>query len=175
MAFDVASYNLQGQVFCAANVSAKSVIAVTTAMTGLVLYNPIGSNKKFVIVDAGFVWTTVPGAAHNIGLALAKPNITVPTSLTAVGSGIMAADGSGNSAESLAQCWDAATLPVAPVAVRWFAGATYGSAVGESPYYINDKVNGALVLVPGAALAFTVVTTTAVGMCSVTWAEVPAS
>ena len=175
MTFSVADYNLAGQVYCAANVSAKSVIAVTTAMTGCVLYNPIGSGKKFVILDAGFVWTTVPGALHNLGLAVAKPNVTVPSSLTAIGSGIQKADGSGTSAESVAFAWDAATLPVAPVAVRWFGGAAWVTGASVGPYFMVDRVNGAIVLVPGAALAFTVVTTTAIGMASISWAEVPAT
>src|SRR3990167_8969215 len=125
--FDIASYNRQGKVFTAANVSAKSVIAVTTAMTGVILHNPAGSNKKLIIVDAGWVWTTAPAAVHNLGLALAGPNATAPSSLTAIGSGVLAADGSGNAGSSVGRAYDAATLPVAPVIVRWMGGAAYGS------------------------------------------------
>jgi len=176
MSFSVADYNLAGQVYVAANVSAKSVIAVTTAMTGCILFNPIGSGKKFVIIDAGFAWTTQPGAIQNMGLALAKPNITAPATLTAIGSGIQKADGSGTAAESVAFAWDAATLPVAPVAVRWFAGSLWVTAgANMDAYNVVDHINGALCLVPGAALAFTVVTTTMVGLCSISWAEVPAT
>jgi hypothetical protein len=171
---DIASYNRQGKVFVAANVSAKSVIAVTTGMTGVILYNPVGSNKKLIIADASFVWTTAPAAVHNIGLALAAPNPTVPSSLTAIGSGVLAADGSGNAGSAVARAYDAATLPVAPVIVRWMGGAVYGSGVGESPYSIMDHVDGSIILVPGAVMTFAAVTTTAVGMGSVTWIEVPA-
>ena len=171
---DIASYNRQGKVFTAANTSAKSVIAVTTSMTGVILYNPAGSNKKFIIVDAGWVWTTVPGAVHNIGMALAAPNVTVPTTLTAIGSGVLAADGSGNAGTSVARAYDAAALPVAPVIQRWSFGAAWGSSVAVSPFKATDQIDGALILVPGAVLAFAAVTTTAVGMGSVTWIEVPA-
>lgn len=171
---DVAGYNRKGQVFCAANTAAKSVIAVTTAMTGVILYNPAGSGKKLVIVDAGWAWTTAPIAVHNLGMALAAPHVTVPTTLTAIGSGVLAADGSGNAGSSVAKAYDAATLPVAPVIVRWSFGAAYGSGVGESPHMLQDKIDGAIVLVPGAVLTFAAVTTTAVGLGSVTWIEVPA-
>lgn len=171
---DIASFNRKGQVFVAANVAAKSVIAVTTAMTGVILYNPVGSNKKLVIVDAGFVWTTAPAAVHNIGFALAAPNATAPASLTAIGSGVLMADGTGNSGAAVGRAYDAATLPVAPVIVRWLGGAVYGSGVGESPYAIKDQIDGALILVPGAVLTFAAVTTTAVGMGNITWVEVPA-
>ena len=171
---DLASYNRQGKLFVAANVAAKSVIAVTTAMTGVILHNPAGSNKKILIVDAGWVWTTVPGAVHNIGLALAAPNATAPASLTAIGSWVLAADGSGASTAAVGRAYDAATLAVAPVIVRWLGGAAWGTTVGVSPFAIHDYIDGALALVPGATLTFAAVTTTAVGMGSVSWVEVPA-
>ena len=75
---DVASLNRQGKVFVGANVSAKSVIAVTTAMTGLILFNPPGSGVKVVIIDTGFVYTTAPAALHNIGVAVAVPQTVAP-------------------------------------------------------------------------------------------------
>jgi hypothetical protein len=171
---DIAGYNRLGQVFCAANVAAKSVIAVTTAMTGLILYNPRNSGKVAILIDAGFVWTTAPAAVHNIGIALAAPNATAPSSLTAAGSGVLLANGTGNAGNATLLAYDAATLPVAPVAVRWFGGGVYGSGVGESPYSMIDRIEGAICLVPGAVACLTVVTTTAVGMGSFTWAEVPA-
>lgn len=170
---DLDLYNRQGKLFTAANVAAKSVIAVTAAMTGVILYNPRGSGVKAVIAHAGWVWTTAPAAVHNIGLALAAPHPTVPASLTAIGSGVLAADGSGNAGRAKCLAYDAATLPVAPVIQRWSFGATYGSGVGESPAALIDYVDGALLLVPGAVLCFAAVTTTAVGMGSLVWAEVP--
>ncbi len=171
---DIASYNRKGQVFAAANVSAKSVIAVTTSMTGVILYNPIGSGKKLVLVDAGFVWTTAPAAVHNIGIALAAPNAAAPGTLTAIGSGVLLADGTGNAGTAVGRAYDAAALAVAPVIVRWMGGGVYGSGVGESPYMIKDQIDGAIILVPGAVMTFAAVTTTLVGMGHVTWIEVPA-
>ncbi len=170
---DLAPYNRTGQVYCAANVSAKSVIAVTTAMTGVILYNPIGSGKNLLLARVGFVWTTVPGAVHNLGIALMGSSTTAPSSLTAIGSGVVQANGSGNRGLSVAQAYDAATLPAAPVAIRWFGGGAYASAAGESPYMMSENIDGGLMLVPGSAACLTVVTTTAIGMGSITWVEVP--
>ena len=87
---------------------------------------------------------------------------------------MLAADGSGNAGAAVGRVYDAAALPVAPVIVRWSFGATYGSGVGESPAMLMDHIDGALILVPGAVLTFAAVTTTAVGMGSVSWIEVPA-
>src|SRR6266446_1226661 len=103
---NVADLNRQGKVFTAANVAVKNVIAVAAGMTGLILYNPNGSGKKVVLVDAGFVWTTVPGAVHNLGIGVMTQNNAVPTALTAAGSAAQAADGSGN--VGVAVAWDAA-------------------------------------------------------------------
>lgn len=170
---DLISYNRLGQVFTAANVSAKSVIATTTAMTGLILYNPPGSNKICLITDAAFVWTTAPAAVHNLGIATAAPNLVAPASVTAAGSPVVVSNGSGNSGNSVTLAYDAATLPVAPVARRWSFGAVYGSGVGESPYVATDHVDGAIALIPGAVACLVVVTTTSVGMGSFTWVELP--
>ena len=168
---DLASYNRQGKLFVAANVSAKSVIAVTTAMTGLILHNPTGSGKKLLIVDAAFVWTTAPSAVEQVGIALAAPNATAPATLTVIGSGVLNADGSGAATSAVGRAYDAATLPVAPVAVRWFGGAAGAAALG--PTAPHDYIDGAIALVPGATLTFATVTDTAVGMGSISWVEVP--
>lgn len=170
---DLASYNRLGQVFCAANVSAKSVIAVTTAMTGVILANPVGSGRNFLISKVGFVWTTAPAAVHNLAIALAAPTTTAPATTTAIGSGVLSAAGLGNRGASLAQAYDAATLPVAPVIVDFIGGAVYGSGVGESPYSIRADIDGGIMVPPGGVLTLAAVTTTLVGMGSISWVEVP--
>lgn len=168
---NVSDLNRQGKVFVGANVSAKSVIAVTTAMTGLILWNPPSSNRKLVLIDAGFVWTTVPGAVHNLGIAVAAATTVLPTSLTVSGRSAVAADGSGNVGQGVT--YDAATLTAAPVAQRWFGGAAWASGANVGPYQAIDRIDGSIILVPGATAALTVVTTTAVGMGHFTWAELP--
>lgn len=170
---DFAALNREGKMFSAANVSSKNFIAVTTAMTGLLLYNPLGSGKNLLIADIGFVWVTAPAAVHNLGVGFYFTGAAVPTSLTAIGSGVLAADGSGGRGDSVASAYDAATLAAAPVVQRWIGGAVYGSGVGESPYSILDKVDGALMVKPGSVLALAAVTTTLAGMAHITWAELP--
>lgn len=171
---DRLAYNRAGKLFTAANTANKSVIAVTTAMTGVILYNPTGSGKKLAIVDVGWAWTTAPGAVHNIGLAIAAPNVTVPTSLTPIGSGVLCGDGSGARGHSVAQAYDAATLAAAPVIQRISFGAAYASAAGTSPHVLIDYVDGALMVAEGGALTFAAVTTTAIGLGSISWIEVDA-
>lgn len=168
---DRLAYNRNGQLFTAANVSAKSVIAVTAAMTGVILYNPPGSTKILFVVDAAWAWTTAPAAVHNLGLAVMAPSIVVPTSVTAIGSGVLSGLGTGNAGASVARAYDAATLAAAPVMHRINFGAAYGSGVGESPHALIDYVDGALAVQPGGAVCFAAVTTTAVGLGSISWIE----
>lgn len=171
---DLISYSRLGQVYSAANVSAKSVIAVTTAMTGVIIYNPLGSTKNLLLIDAGFAWTTAPAAVHNLGIAIG-PSAATPTSLTAIGSGVKCLNGQGNASTSITGAYDAATFAAAPVACRWIGGAVYGSGVGESPYRLLDNTDGAIMLTPGSFACLTVVTTTAVGVGHMTWVELPTS
>ncbi len=162
---NTADMNRQGKVFVGANVSVKSVIAVTAAMTGLILWNPPSSTKKLVLIDAGFSWTTAPGAVHNLGIGVLNSTTVLPTSVTVSGRSAIAADGSGNVGQGIT--YDAATLAAAPVAVRWFGGA----ATGVSAYQLQDRPEGAIVLVPGATACLIGLTTTLLGVGSFTWAE----
>ena len=165
---DVMSYNRQGKVFTVSNVAAVSVLAVSTTMTGLVLINPFGSGKKLILVDAGFVWTTAGAAAHQIGVALGW-STTAVTNTTAIT--VLRADGGGTGTNSVAAGSSSATLPTAAVAQMWIGGSL-GTAV--SPYMVRERIDGSLILIPGAYAHLTTVTTTAVGMGSFTWVEVPA-
>jgi len=167
---DFAELNLQGKLFVAGNVAAKNFIAVATTQTGLVLYNPTNSRKKLVLLDAGFSWTTVPGAVHNLGIGLVQASGIPPNTGTVAGAPARRADGSGETGWGIA--YDTVVLPTAPVVARWFGGASWGSSVAVSPYTLIDKINGKLVVVPGAAAAIVGLTTTAVGVGSFTWAEI---
>ena len=168
---NVADYNRMGQVFCAANVAAKNHIAAATTQTGLSIFNPYGSGVKLIIVDWGFVWTSVPAAVHNVGLGMVKGETALPTSITQVV--IKPADGSAVGSRSRAIAADTLVYATAPVAIRWSRGAAYGTSVAVSPYEAQDKVDGALVCIPGSGVCTIAITTTAAGMASFTWIEVP--
>lgn len=169
--FDRLAYVRAGQMYQAANVAAKSVVAVAAAMTGVILYNPVSSSKTLYIVDIGWAWTTAPAAVNNIGWAQMAPNPTVLTGLTAIGSGVLSAGGFGNAGSAVGIAYDAATLPVAPVIRQMLFGAAWGSAVGVSPHMLYSQIDGAFALPPGSVGCLAAVTTTAVGLGSLSWVE----
>ncbi len=168
---NVSDLNRQGKVFTAANVSAKNVSVTGTSMTGVIVYNPVGSGRKLVLIDAGFTWTTAAVAVHQLGVGVMNSSPTALSSLTATGSPAQAADGTGMTGAGIA--YDAATVPVAPTARRWFGGATYASAAGNSPYQLIDRVDGSIIAVPGALFCLLALTTAANGAGHMTWAEYP--
>lgn len=73
---DTIGYAKAGRIFTASNVSAKIITVVGTAMTGLVLYNPVGSNKMVHLMSAGFTLTTALGSISSIGIAISPATIT---------------------------------------------------------------------------------------------------
>jgi hypothetical protein len=168
---NVSDLNRQGKVFTAANAAAVSVIAVAATQTGLVLYNPVGSGVKAILIEAAFSWTTAPAAVHNLGIGVLNANGgAIPTTATAATTG--SADGSGNVGK--VQAWNTAVFNAAPTARRWFGGAAYASGVSVNPGMMVDRIDGSIILVPGAMACLIGLTTTAVGVGSFVWAEVPA-
>lgn len=171
---DLISYNRLGQVFTAANVSAKTVSVAGTGMTGLILYNPPGSNKIVILTDAGFAWTTPPAAVHKLAVATAAPNLTAPASVTAAGSPAVVSNSSGNAGNSVTLAYDAATLAVAPVVRRWILGAAWiTGGSGEFPFNAIDHVDGAVAAIPGGVICLAAETTAMIGVASFTWVELP--
>lgn len=169
---DTIAYARSGRMFTASNVSAKVVTVVGTVMTGLVLYNPNGSNKYLSFMTAGFSMTTALGSIMSLGIAISPSQSVVPSSTTAGGAVIKSATGSP--AGSVASVWDAATLGVACVTCRWFAGQDWiTGGTGQFPYTFIDKIDGELGLMPGAAAAFSMIGGTGpTGMGSISYVEV---
>ena len=168
---DIASYNRQGKVYTLANTAAVATTAVGTTVTGLILTNPYGSGKKFIMVDWGWASSVVGTGVGNLGLANMSVSLTAVTQTTPIT--VRAADGSG-AATSVALGASSVTLPVASVAVKWLGGNIWVTGgTGDHPYMLQGSLEGSLVLVPGSALHFAHVTTVLTGLGSFTWVEVP--
>ncbi len=177
---NVDELNRQGKIFAGGNVAAATVSAVGTAMTGLILYNPMGSGKDLVLLEAGFAWTTVPAAVHNVGIGIVPAfNSLAPSSTgVSVTSSARAADGSNVTA--IGKLFDAATYAAPlPVAARWSFNALRQAADGTLttvfPGMLSDRIDGSIILAPGASAMLIAVTTPSVGLGSFVWAEYPAN
>ena len=168
---DTIAFARAGQIFVASNVSAKIVTVVGTAMTGLILTNPVGSSKYLAFLSAQFSTTVTLVAEVSVALAVTAVQPTIPATMT-VGSAVIA-NANGGSGSGVADAADVATLGVAPVARRWFAGGTFGSDVSFTPFQWNDKIDGELGLLPGSSAAFAMIGGTGpTGMGSITYVEI---
>lgn len=169
---DTIAYSRAGQMYTASNVSAKIVTVVGTVMTGLIVYNPIGSSKYLSFMTAGFSMTTALGSIASLGIAIAPSQPVIPSSNT-VGSAVIRS-ANGGPVNSVALAWDASTLGVACVTQRWFAGHDWiTGGTGQFPYQYVDKIDGELGLMPGAAAAFSMIGGTGpTGMGSISYIEV---
>lgn len=170
---DIASYNRLGQAFTAANTAAVALTAVSTTTTGLIVFNPLGSGKKLVMYDWGYASSVVGTGVGNLGIALMPSNVTAVTNTTPIT--VQSAAGAGAGTQSVARASSAVTLPVAAVPVKWVGGNIWVTGgTGDHPYQWGGVLDGALVVVPGSAIHFTIVTTVMTGLGSFTWAEVDA-
>lgn len=152
-------------------VSQQAAAALGTALTAtavtLTLYNPAGSGKNLVLLQATLaipVATTAGFVAYAVNdtPAQAVPATTTATTIR------NAQLGSGNA--SVARAYTAATLPAAPVAVRVLAGII--STTPGGVHTIVDNVDGGIILTSNTAVTIQGVTTNATGVISLLWEEV---
>jgi hypothetical protein len=146
---------LQGNVFVAANQALATLqTGLTTAQTGLGLFNPANSGKRLVIWNASCLLTlaqpTTPSvyglcAATNVGQAAP----TGQTAATVVNARL------GANAAPAAKALVAGTLAAAPVAVAVLGLAATGAVTVQIAIPpMAREVAGALIVEPGAYLGF---------------------
>ncbi len=150
---DTIAYGKAGQMYVASNVSAKIITVVGTAMTGLILYNPIGSGKYVSLLSAGFTPSADLASICSISVAISPAQPVVPSSNT-VGSAVIKS-ATGGPVGSSCLAWDVSTLGVACVSARWIGGREWVTGGTHEQFYLgSDKIDGELGLMPGAAACF---------------------
>lgn len=159
-----------GKMYHACTTGAKTLSTVSTTCTGLALSNPYGSGKNLVVKEARFQPSTAPAGAAVVGLAVSPAVIETAVTHTTpevihnaiqVGSNLKVGVGKADSA---------ATLPNTPVWLRPLGSVVAASSITPASYV--DYTYGDIILPPGTHLSFSYLTTAAVGIASITWAEI---
>jgi|TARA_Y100000310_G_scaffold202996_1_gene203245 hypothetical protein len=159
---------LLGNVYHAHNTTAGEVTVIHATYTGLVISNPVGSNKILVMKNAQFANSTLAAIAE-VGLVVS------PTMLVAVQTGTAAvihnAKLSGsNSNPGRGQALSVATLLTTPV---WYKTMGSVELTGSVESGMNEaNLNGDTLVTPGQYIAIATLTTARTGLCSFTWAEI---
>lgn len=145
-------------------------VALTATAVTLTLYNPNGSGKNLVLLEAA---ATVSGTvASSIVYAVNDvPGQAIPTATTAL---VVRNAQLGTAGGTVAQVFSVATLPAAPVAVRSMFSWTATNSTGQSPRSFIDKIDGRLILTPNTAVTLQGVGSVGgiIGIMSMVWEEV---
>lgn len=159
-----------GKMFHACSAGAVTLSTVSATCTGLVLSNPWGSGKNLIVAKVRFAPSTAPAGAAVVGLGISPaPSQTavVHTTPAVVHNGIMSGS---NLNLGVGQVDAAATLPAAPVWLRPIGGVVAASSISPAAYV--DETDGEIILPPGTNLSLMYLTTAAIGIASMAWAEV---
>lgn len=158
----------RGNVYFAASQAAVTFSAglTTTTAVGLILSNPIGSNKLLVPMQVEFVNTgVIVGVAGLSVMPYNATNVTHTTALTIQNCYVSG----GNTPTGKAD--QGAALPVAPVAWKFLYSvlSTNTGVISQATVY---NLDGSLILPAGTACA--VLASAAItGFASLTWEEIP--
>lgn len=159
-----------GKLYNACSAGAVTLSTVSTTCTGLALSNDWGSGKLLVVARVDFAPSTAPAGAAVVGICIHTALSTTATTHTTP-MVIHNAIAKGNVSSSAAGKADAAaTLASTPLWLRPMASVVAGSSITPTKY--TDYTNGTIIIPPGGALSLSYLTTAAVGIASITWAEI---
>ena len=164
---NIFDYNNRGTAYFTCSQAVVTTTALSTTATGCILYNPWGSGKKLVILDARWIYTAAITAVSGVMLSMGNtPSVAATPAGTA--QSIWRADGSGVTTTQVARAFTIATTNVVNVYVAPLAhsGTALVSAYGEGFH------DGKMLVVPGNYVMFSHVTTAVVGIGSFLWAEI---
>jgi len=158
-----------GNVYHACSAGAVTLSTVNTTCTGLALSNTPMSGKLLVVESVAFAPSTAPAGAAVVGLAIHTAlSTTATTHTTPMVVHNSLANGSDTGSAGKADA--AATLASTPLWLRPMASVVAGSSITPTKY--EEILDGSIIIRPGGCLSLSYLTTAAVGIASVTWAEI---
>lgn len=168
---------LRGNSFYCANLAGTAVTTqagLSATTPALTLYNPANSGKNLVLTETGLDVTAAPAAAAGFMIAVssaialsggsANGAITLATVATVLNAN------TASQTQSSGQCYRVATLPFAPVAMRYIGGTTGAAAI--SGVVLTDPTDGKIVVGPGTAISIQSTSAAAI-IAHFLWEEVP--
>lgn len=171
---------LAGSVFSASQTAPAALTAAGTTTTGIVLFNPLGSNKNLILLDATVGVTPVTLATVHVDVILGGAQqltgaLTLTTSITIannlIGSATSSVAKAGTGSNTIANTplglriigsWESTVLTTS-------GGATASAAI------LKDEIAGAVIVPPGALVCTYGIGTVADGTveAALTWMELP--
>ena len=161
-----------GNVYSACSAGAVTLSTVSTTCTGLALSNSYGSGKLLVIKTVSFAPSTAPAGAAVVGICIHTAISATETTHTTpmVIHNAQAAGNTSGTGGCAGKADAAATLASTPLWLRPMAAVVAASSISPTKY--TEYVNGDIIILPGGCLSLSYLTTAAVGIAAVTWAEI---
>lgn len=159
--------NFRGNLFFACNTASQALSLNSTTATGLCISNPVASGKNLILLQLNVALLTAPGG---IAPLILTGSTTLPASAhgtpLTVNNGVF-----GKGAASVALVDSAATMPTLTI-FRPVGGGPVATGSVTSPF-IQDNINGQIVLGPSSSLSLQCLTTAISVIASLSWIEVP--
>jgi hypothetical protein len=153
---------------------ASAALAVAAAASSFILYNPTGSGKNLVLVDAYIPVTAITAVASGTCITLGwAPVATTPGTIGTLLTPACTLIGSGN--KSVAVAAPTATFGTTPTFARVLANL-YGDLAANDFVGVHDDIGGAVVIAPGFGVCIFGVNGTPADVTlapCLTWDEVP--
>jgi len=162
-----------GNVFHACSAGAVTLSTVNATCTGLALSNPFGSGKNLVVKQVRFAPSTAPAGVSVVGLSISPAQIETAVTHTTPAVIHNALQFGSDKKVGVGKVDVSATLPNTPVWLRPIGGVVAASSIDVGGAY-EDDTDGDIILPPGTHLSLSYLTTAAIGIASITWAEVDA-
>ncbi len=163
----------KGNVYHGCNTATKDITVLSATCTGLVLENPYGSGKQFVIAKMAVTGVTLT-TIRPIGVIVSS--IVEETLSTGVTADIIhnARPTGSNADTGKGLIYNVATLASTPVWLRPLctpmedtgANSVHALAVIEANF------DGTLIVSPGTYVGFSTLTTASAALCAIIWAEI---
>ncbi len=152
-----------GLMFSSANQAAQAIsVALATTYTGILLYNPAGSNRILVPNKIKFAVSVAQVAIATVGLIAGSTMTTQTTQLTIQNNQI------GNTMVGVGKCMSAATIGTPTWIAHNIDGFTAGALSAPTPMVDLD---GAFGILPGSFIAIGALTALT-GLGFISWEEI---
>jgi hypothetical protein len=161
-----------GKVFYSATQALVTLSSLSGTYTGLLVTNPYGTGVNLAMLQCAIALGSAPGGISTIHHEGAFP----PLSRTAVTQGTPSTVYNsliGNAAIGAGLAATAATIAIAPVAIRQVGLGVNATGSATTFGYSVDDIAGSLILQPGTFLGLGYLTTAVNVMASYHWAEIP--
>jgi hypothetical protein len=159
-----------GKIFSACLQAGVALSTLSATATGFILTNTLSSGINLALLQVSVAVTTAPAGIANMhfeGTRTVQSTAVTQTTPLVVFSNLL-----GGNSIGVGLAASAATLPVAPVALRALGGGPNATGSVTTPFIVDD-IAGSFIIGPGCYMNLGYLTTAISVLASFHWSELP--